>query len=869
MADWLDYKGIDVPDATPTGAGGLNLKGDLTELADRAPNLSTSDPTANDDTNDGYFAGSTWFNTTSETMWVCTDATASAAVWKSLYKRTAGAIVLAPDVDGSVQIDNLQLDGNTLSSTNTNGDVTVTPDGTGNVILDGLKWPNADGTSDQILKTDGAGNLSWTSGAGGLNYWNDSTGTYNTVEWAKLVPDSALGTNVAAILSPKGNRGIQTQVADGTATGGNNRGTYSVDLQTLRSAATEVASASNSVICGGERNTSSATHSTICGGQKNTASGAHSSVLGGYGNIAEGTYSVALGRRAKTGANNGVFIFADSTNADFTAPAADTFCVRASGGLQLVDGNETNGYVLTSDANGVGTWQATADAGGTIQGTDTHTYNIRSTNEGTAAGNARGEHSVDLQTKRAAAYQVASGAYSVVAGGIDNVASGAKSTISGGRKNRATNTYSTAVGGFNNRATGYMSAILGGSSNQAATSTSVVCGGSSNDVTSSGSNGFVGGGKDNQVTGSTSAIVGGESNICSGQNSFIGGGGSSTAASGNHNYATYSVIGGGKNNDILASRNYSVIGGGDDNEIKTSGTRGFIGGGKGNDVENSYASVCGGKTNKASGNRSFVGGGINNTSSGLGCFTGGGGGNTGSANYSSIPGGLFNTVSRNYGAICGGHSNEIKTVGTHGFIGGGQSNDVTASHAVISGGTTNVASGDKSVVVGGGNNTASGAYSVAQGYRSVASLHGQSAHAAGRFSADGDAQSTRAILRRNTTNATSTELTLDGGTPTAGNRLVVDDEHAYSCVVRIAARRDTGSDQALFIRQVIIERTGGTVALEGTVQTIGTDINPGSWSISITADDTNKSLKVDVTGAASTNIRWVAVVEAIEIEYAD
>ena len=43
------------------------------------------------------------------------------------------------------------------------GDIAITPNGTGDVIIDGLKYPQADGTSGQHLSTDGAGQLSWAS----------------------------------------------------------------------------------------------------------------------------------------------------------------------------------------------------------------------------------------------------------------------------------------------------------------------------------------------------------------------------------------------------------------------------------------------------------------------------------------------------------------------------------------------------------------------------------------------------------------------------------------------------------------------------------------------------------------------------------
>lgn len=37
----------------------------------------------------------------------------------------------------------------------------------GDIVLNGLTYPTTDGTADQLLKTDGSGNLSWTSGTGG------------------------------------------------------------------------------------------------------------------------------------------------------------------------------------------------------------------------------------------------------------------------------------------------------------------------------------------------------------------------------------------------------------------------------------------------------------------------------------------------------------------------------------------------------------------------------------------------------------------------------------------------------------------------------------------------------------------------------
>src|SRR5210317_688287 len=60
----------------------------------------------------------------------------------------------------------LDVNGNDIVSVS-NGNITFTPDGTGKVIIDGLSFPTSDGTADQVLKTDGAGNLSFTDVSSG------------------------------------------------------------------------------------------------------------------------------------------------------------------------------------------------------------------------------------------------------------------------------------------------------------------------------------------------------------------------------------------------------------------------------------------------------------------------------------------------------------------------------------------------------------------------------------------------------------------------------------------------------------------------------------------------------------------------------
>ena len=44
-----------------------------------------------------------------------------------------------------------------------NGNITITPNGSGNIVLDGLTFPNADGSANQALVTNGSGTLSFGS----------------------------------------------------------------------------------------------------------------------------------------------------------------------------------------------------------------------------------------------------------------------------------------------------------------------------------------------------------------------------------------------------------------------------------------------------------------------------------------------------------------------------------------------------------------------------------------------------------------------------------------------------------------------------------------------------------------------------------
>jgi len=188
----------------------------------------------------------------------------------------------------------------------------------------------------------------------------------------------------------------------------------------------------------------------------------------------------------------------------------------------------------------------------------------------------------------------------------------------------------------------------------------------------------------------------------------------------------------------------------------------------------------------------------------------------------------------------------------------------TTSHAegadTTAGGTTTHAQGSST--------TASGDYSHAQGLQSIASLYGQFAQAAGRFAANGDAQFTRTVLRNNSSDTNWKELFING----FNVRWTLADNHSYACMVTITARMSSGgAEGAIFTRRLLIERTAGTVTMRSGPSSTWGDYNPGgAYNIQITADNVNKNLKIEVKhddGVSAKNVRWVAVVEAVEIGY--
>lgn len=96
------------------------------------------------------------------TQAVTGDGGGASGVFKSLTPNTDLVNDVTPQLGG-----NLDVNGQSIVSVS-GGNIAITPDTSGRVVIDGLSYPAADGTASQVMVTDGAGNLSFASASSSL-----------------------------------------------------------------------------------------------------------------------------------------------------------------------------------------------------------------------------------------------------------------------------------------------------------------------------------------------------------------------------------------------------------------------------------------------------------------------------------------------------------------------------------------------------------------------------------------------------------------------------------------------------------------------------------------------------------------------------
>jgi len=123
----------------------------------------------------------------------------------------------ALSITGSLQVDNINLNGNVISTTDTNGNLDLNPNGTGQVkIANTWYLPRSGGTANQVLTSDGAGNATWAAPATSLTISADS-GSNTSIDLLSETLDIEGSGAISTASDPTNNR-ITISAADATVT---------------------------------------------------------------------------------------------------------------------------------------------------------------------------------------------------------------------------------------------------------------------------------------------------------------------------------------------------------------------------------------------------------------------------------------------------------------------------------------------------------------------------------------------------------------------------------------------------------------------------------------------------------------------------
>jgi hypothetical protein len=180
--------------------------------------------------------------------------------------------------------------------------------------------------------------------------------------------------------------------------------------------------------------------------------------------------------------------------------------------------------------------------------------------------------------------------------------------------------------------------------------------------------------------------------------------------------------------------------------------------------------------------------------------------------------------------------------------------DITSSTLVLPAGYSSVLGGHANTVDQDDATVLGGAHADTDHYGAVVHANGYNAVA-------GDAQSTFVEAFTVTSDATPTELFLDG-LLLASKRFTVASGAVYQFTAQVSGIVSGGGNAAGYTIHGTIKNNGGTTAIVGTVTYAHTAEDNAAWDVTATADDANDALVLTVTGAAATTVNWHATIHA-------
>ena len=205
---------------------------------------------------------------------------------------------------------------------------------------------------------------------------------------------------------------------------------------------------------------------------------------------------------------------------------------------------------------------------------------------------------------------------------------------------------------------------------------------------------------------------------------------------------------------------------------------------------------------------------------------------------------------------------ENRALGAYSGVGGGRRNVAGGELATVVGGEENRATGRGATVTGGVRNIAGAPYSRAHGVEARATRPGEDTLAAGAFSNPGDAQASHLVAKGLTSGNVPISLSLADEAS-----LLIAEGSTVAYRVLVAARGAGGNTQAAYEAQGLARRDES-----GAVSLLGPRVSPihesdPALNFEVIGDTQRGALGLSATGAAGSQIRWVASVELVEVRF--
>jgi hypothetical protein len=258
--------------------------------------------------------------------------------------------------------------------------------------------------------------------------------------------------------------------------------------------------------------------------------------------------------------------------------------------------------------------------------------------------------------------------------------------------------------------------------------------------------------------------------------------------------------------------------------------------------------------------------GVSNSTA-IGRDSSGNGATTANNSGAMALGGSYASGSNSFAAAISNNSGSYGSTGGNAIAIGRIS--ISSNTSSLALGDTSTASGDQAIAIGT-LAVASASDSVAIGLRSASLITGKYAYANGGFIGSGSSQTGVIVLRKATTDATPTVLTSDNNASGTTNQVILPNNSAYAFSGIIVARQKAadGTASAAWKVEGLIRREANAASTTLVVSTVTAIDNTPGWTLALSADTTNGGLKVEATGAAATNIRFVATIQTSEVTYA-